>query len=187
MTTLPTRMWLVLVAVAVSVPLVARADEPPQRTFGASVGLSGGLFMAAGPAGAGGVVDLSPLDVELEMPLTRELTLQLWVPLVQLLVANVDEHQSFMWTSFFLRWSPAGGRGAFLSPGLGFLYAAVDDAGAFGPELSLRLGYEASSDRRGFAVTVDLRPWVDVLFGTDGGSGAGFGTALEVGFHFYGT
>jgi hypothetical protein len=184
------RWMVILVAAFASSPAVARADEEtddlPDRTFGASVGLSGGYFSVVGTSGAGGGAALSPLDVELEMPLSRTLSLQVWVPVGTLIVSNLDEDSTFLWTNFFLKWSPRGGEGAYLSPGVGFMFSTIDGAGAVGPEVSARIGYEFSSDEKGFGFTMGVRPWVDVLFGTEGGAGAGFGTAAEMGFHFYG-
>jgi hypothetical protein len=153
-----------LLAVAIAfAPAVAAAEGEASRVWGA-----GGGF-AIGSDHTSVNTDhtfVQPLNLELRVPVAPRLELAAYVPVASLIYGNSlngNEGNRFVWFDLFAVWYPlreAGG--LFVAPGLGMIYGSSRDSSGVGIELPARLGWEFST--RGFAKSLSVRPWFDVVF-----------------------
>lgn len=163
----------------------AQTRPPPRRIFG--LGTAVGLGYDRNNLGDGHAWPLLP-TVALQVALTPRVELELWMPAANLALSRVTSLRGWFWADLSARWyALAPSRGLFVQAGLGVMRGSFNDDPTFTVvRFPARVGWEASTDGRGAAFQVGLRPWLDVVIpGSDLPAGTRFGMTLEVGFNFY--
>jgi len=166
-------------------PAAAQTRPPPRRIVG--LGTAIGLGYDRNSLGNGHVWPLFPA-VSVHVALTPRVELELWMPAANLLLSRLAGVHGWVWVDLSARWyALAPSRGLFVQAGLGVMRGSFNDDPAFTVvRVPARVGWEVSTDGRGGAFQVGLRPWLDVVIpGSDLPNGARFGMTFEVGFNFY--
>lgn len=169
------------------VPLaVARADEgapraeSPARGFGIGVGSSFGYLSGRTRTLELGKIEFGVLDVNLFLPVTKQVTVQAWVPLSFVVWETL--HDPFFEVALLARIHPVAGSGFYLGPGIDLVgfKASGDNSFNYTPRVPLTIGYETGVDEQsGFGFTMALRPAFGVVIDTNPGSA---GTSSNLGF-----
>ncbi|NMB75940.1 MAG: hypothetical protein GYA21_12535 [Myxococcales bacterium] len=170
-------------------PLPASAQGSPERMFGLGTYVSGGYYMAKSGDIKRDTPALVLLDLELEIPFSRTMALQLWVPVLNIALFNsADNSKGAFWMQGFFKMYIGGeNEGLFVAPGAGFWYLSSGDTECVLFDVAARAGWEFSTAGRGFGFTLSVRPWLDIIAPTagSGDTALGFGVLAEAGFHFY--
>lgn len=181
-------------------PGVARADDVTAaasvdpRSFGGERRLFGiGAAMTVGgahsfrPDTQGNYWVSQFPALSLHLPLSPRLEAELRLPIVAMIAGAVG-YKLLLWAELFAVVRPiARLPGAVISPGIGVIYMALNDAHAgVSVQVPVRLGYEISSRRGGFGVLLAARPWVERMMPTQEYRSAwGVGIFLDAEFRFY--
>ncbi len=162
----PAASWVTLALLALA-PAAAAQTTPPRRV----VGFGGGMGLGVERTSVATTnFTVLPLNVEARVALTPRLELAAWVPVGNLLYANLatqgdGTRRTFAWFDVFATWYPLRDAGGFfVAPGLGLLYGSGAEASGVGVEIPARVGWEFTGDGRSFGRALAVRPWVDVVF-----------------------
>ncbi len=139
--TRPAPLCLAL-ALGLAAPLAA-AQSPPRRVVG--FGSSLGVFTERNSFGTARTGPLLP-TISVHASITPRVELELWVPLVNTLVAPVP---TWVWMDLTARWYPLRDAGGlFVQGGLGFMYVELANEAPFGVlRVPARVGWEFTTAR----------------------------------------
>lgn len=166
-------------------PAVAQRRPASLRVLGFGTGL--GVGYDVNSFGGDHAWPLLP-TLSLHVALTPRVELELWAPAVNLVASRIGDIKGWLWADLTARWyALEPSRGLFVQAGVGFMRGRFNDDPAFAVlRVPARVGWEFSTDGRGAALQLGVRPWVDVVFPGDPlGVAARFGFVAEVGFNFY--
>lgn len=163
----------------------AQPRTPPRRIVGFGSGI--GVGYDVNNLGNDHAWPLFP-TLSINVALTPRVELELWVPAVNLLLSRLGSINGWVWADLSARWYPLQpSSGLFVQAGVGFMRGSFGEDPAFTVvRVPARVGWEISSDGRGAALQIGLRPWLDVVIPSpELPTGARFGLAFELSYSFY--
>ena len=167
-----------------------RRGAVPRHRFGFGFGLGGGYEWASTPIGDFSLSSINLLDISFFFPVSGSFEVQLWIPLANMIIVNLDKGPAFMADVAFKIYPRGDSSGFFIAPGIGVTYVEFRGTSVTGSELKIpiRLGWEWASDRRGFGFSLAAKPEIGLVAASSSSLSAvavAYGVLGEMSFNFY--